>query len=73
MNMDFGFSNMVPWWWLIVFFVLGGMLGVAIMALMFTAKKSYGVMIRNIKYRELDEPLDGRLRYKDMYDGLGDV
>jgi len=49
------------------------MLGVAIMALMFTAKKSYGVMIRNIKYRELDEPLDGRLRYKNMYDGLGDV
>ena len=27
-----------------VFQVLGGMLGVAIMALMFTAKKSYGVM-----------------------------
>lgn len=70
--MDFGFSNMVPWWWLIVFFILGGMLGVAIMALMFTAKKSDGVMIRNIKYRELDEALDGRLRYKDMYDGLGD-
>ena len=46
--MDFGFSNMVPWWWLIVFFVLGGMLGVAITVLMFTAKKSYGVMIRII-------------------------
>jgi len=70
--MDFGMSNMVPWWWLIVFFVLGGMLGVAIMVLMFTAKKSDGVMIRNIKYRELDEALDVRLKYKDMYDGLGD-
>ncbi len=64
--MDFGFSNMVPWWWLIVFFILGGMLGVAIMALMFTAKESDEVMIRNVKYKELNGP-----DYKQYYDGLG--
>ena len=33
MNFDY-----VPWWWLIVFFILGGCFGISIMALMFASK-----------------------------------
>jgi len=68
--MDIGMTGMVPWWWLLVFFVLGGIFGVMVMCLMFAAKRADEVMIRNVKYHQLNGP-GKKPEYALMKDGLG--
>jgi len=69
--MDIGMTGMVPWWWVLVFFVMGGIFGVMVMCLMFAAKRADDVIIKNIKYHQLNEPVR-KPEYSLMRDGVGE-
>lgn len=62
---------MVAWWIAILFFMLGGTLGVMIMTLVVAGKRADEVMIRNVRYKELNEPARDYINYSGYYDGLG--
>lgn len=55
---------------LLLFLVLGVLIGAVIIVRMSAAKKNNYVLIRNVKYKQLNRP-DGKLDYSVLREGIG--
>ncbi|MTI61846.1 MAG: hypothetical protein FH762_18010 [Firmicutes bacterium] len=57
---------------LLLFLILGVLIGAVIMVRIWVlaAKKNNFVMIKNVKYKQLNRP-DGKLDYSALRDGIG--